>query len=202
MNTYEQPYWNKHQLVIGIDEAGRGPLAGPMVVAGVVLPIGYDHPMINDSKQLSEKKRDALYIEIMRDALEVIIVIVDEATIDRENIYQAAKQAMTNIAHCSMAVAVLTDAMPLTISKNSTSIIKGDTLSISIAAASIIAKVVRDTKMKHLDHVYPEYGFAKHKGYGTKLHLEAIHTHGITPIHRKSFAPISYHQESLFSYKG
>jgi ribonuclease HII len=202
MNTYELPFWNAGQLVCGIDEAGRGPLAGPMVVAGVVLPIGYSHSVINDSKQLSEKKRNLLFTEIMRDAVEVIIVIVDEATIDKQNIYQAAKSAMTKIAHCSVSHSILTDAMPVTCDKQVQSIIKGDTKSISIAAASIIAKVVRDTKMKHLDSIYPQYGFAKHKGYGTQVHLNAIAAYGITPIHRKSFAPVAFHQESLFSDKG
>ncbi|PKM87022.1 MAG: ribonuclease HII [Firmicutes bacterium HGW-Firmicutes-10] len=202
MNTYEQPFWDDNQLVIGIDEAGRGPLAGPLIVAGVVLPIGYHHALINDSKQLSEKKRKLLFHEIMSNACEVIIVIVDETTIDRENIYQATRQAMANIARCSIAQAVLTDAMPLTLDKSVTSIIKGDSKSISIAAASIIAKVIRDTKMKHLDKIYPEYGFAKHKGYGTKAHTDAIQRYGITPIHRKSFAPVSFYQESLFANKG
>lgn len=202
MNTFEMPYWNENQVVCGIDEAGRGPLAGPMVVAGVVFPVGYQHPLINDSKQLSEKKRKMLFCEIMRDAIEVIVVVVDEATIDQVNVYQGAKQAMTNIATCSIAHAILTDAMPLEVKKNVTSIIKGDTKSISIAAASIIAKVVRDTKMKHLDRLYPEYGFAKHKGYGTKVHLNAISIYGITPIHRKTFAPVAYHQPSLFTDKG
>jgi ribonuclease HII len=202
MNTFEMPFWNDNQVVCGIDEAGRGPLAGPMVVAGVVFPIGYQHPLINDSKQLSEKKRKLLFYEIMRDAIEVIVVVVDEATIDKVNIYQCAKLAMANIAQCSIAHAILTDAMPLEIKKNVTSIIKGDTKSISIAAASIIAKVVRDTKMQYLDKIYPEYGFAKHKGYGTKVHLDAISTYGITPIHRRTFAPVCYHQQSLFTDKG
>jgi ribonuclease HII len=202
MNTFENKFWNAEQLVVGIDEAGRGPLAGPLVVAGVVLPIGYSHPMINDSKQLSEKKRKELFTVIMKDACEVMIVIVDETTIDRENIYQATKQAMTIIAQRSIAQAVLSDAMPMSLNKNVVSIIKGDSKSISIAAASIIAKVIRDTKMKHLDKFYPEYGFAKHKGYGTKVHLDAIRTYGITPIHRKSFAPVAFVQESLFTDKG
>lgn len=202
MNTFELPFWQDQLLVCGIDEAGRGPLAGPLVVAGIVLPVGYVHPLINDSKQLSEKKRALLFKEIMRDALEILIVVVDEGTIDKENIYQATKKAMTRIAEHSMAGSVLTDAMPLDINKPVQSIIKGDCRSISIAAASIIAKVIRDTKMIHLDKVYPEYGFAKHKGYGTKAHIDAICTYGITPIHRKSFAPVAFHQESLFSDKG
>ena len=202
MNTFEMPFWNVGKVVCGIDEAGRGPLAGPMVVAGVVFPIGYQHPMINDSKQLSEKKRKLLFCEIMRDAIEVIVVVVDEATIDKDNIYQCAKQAMAKIATYSIASAVLTDAMPINVKKDVTSIIKGDTKSISIAAASIIAKVMRDTKMKHFDKMYPEYGFAKHKGYGTKAHLDAIGKYGITPIHRRSFAPVAYHQQSLFTDKG
>lgn len=202
MNTYEMPYWNDNKVVCGIDEAGRGPLAGPMVVAGVVFPVGYQHPLINDSKQLSEKKRKLLFCEIMRDAIEVIIVVVDEVTIEKVNIYQCAKLAMANIAMCSIANAILTDAMPLDVKKDVTSIIKGDTKSISIAAASIIAKVVRDTKMQHLDKMYPDYGFAKHKGYCTKVHLDAICTYGITPIHRRTFAPVAYHQQSLFTDKG
>ena len=202
MNTFEMPFWRDNKVVCGIDEAGRGPLAGPMVVAGVVFPIGYQHSLINDSKQLSEKKRNLLFCEIMRDAVEVIVVVVDEATIDKVNIYQCAKLAMANIAKCSIANAILTDAMPLEVKKDVTSIIKGDTKSISIAAASIIAKVIRDTKMKHLDKLYPEYGFAKHKGYGTKAHLDAISTYGITPIHRRTFAPVAYHQQSLFTDKG
>lgn len=202
MNTYEKPFWNDGRVVCGIDEAGRGPLAGPMVVVGVVLPMNYVHPKINDSKQLSESKRNALFTEIMRDAVEVIIVVVDEMTIDKVNIYQAAKQAMMKIAECSVADAILTDAMPIDVNKDTTSIIKGDSKSISIAAASIIAKVIRDTKMKHLDKIYPEYGFAKHKGYGTKVHMDAICAYGITPNHRRSFAPVAFHQESLFSDKG
>ena len=107
MNTFEKPFWNDGKKVCGIDEAGRGPLAGPMVVAGVVLPIGYVHPIINDSKQLSEKKRKLLFSQIMRDAIEVIIVVVDEAMIDKENIYQCAKLAMTKIAKSSIAAAIL-----------------------------------------------------------------------------------------------
>jgi len=187
MNTFELPFWQDNQLVCGIDEAGRGPLAGPMVVAGVVLPIGYSHSEINDSKQLSEKKRNSLFSLIMRDA---------------ENIYQAAKQAMTKIAVQSISNSILTDAMPIDCAKRVQSIIKGDSKSISIAAASIIAKVIRDTKMKHLDQLYPLYGFAKHKGYGTKEHIHAIAMYGILPIHRKSFAPVAFHQESLFSDEG
>lgn len=202
MNTFELPFWQDNQLVCGIDEAGRGPLAGPMVVAGVVLPIGYSHSEINDSKQLSEKKRNSLFSLIMRDALEVIIIFVDEKTIDRENVYQAAKQAMTKIAEQSISNSILTDAMPIECAKQVQSIIKGDSKSISIAAASIIAKVVRDTKMRHLDQQYPLYGFAKHKGYGTKEHIRAIAMYGILTIHRQSFAPITFHQQSLFSDKG
>lgn len=202
MNTFEMPYWSDRQTVLGIDEAGRGPLAGPMVVAGVVLPIGYDHALINDSKKLSDKKRRQLYLEIMRDALEVNIIIVSETMIDRMNVYQAAKMAMTSIAMRSSAFAVLTDAMPLSITKTSESLIKGDSKSISIAAASIVAKVIRDTMMIHLDRLYPDYGFARHKGYGTEAHLEAIAKYGITPSHRKSFAPVAFHQETLFADKG
>lgn len=202
MNTYETPFWSKHQSVIGIDEAGRGPLAGPMVVAGVVFVPGYQHPLIYDSKKLSEKKRRDLFDVILHDAVEIIIMIVDEATIDQLNIYQAAKKAMADIARVSMADAVLTDAMPIDSEKPVVSIIKGDRLSISIAAASIIAKVVRDNKMMHLDKQYPQFGFAKHKGYPTAAHLEAIAAFGITDCHRKSYGPVMFHQQSLFSDKG
>lgn len=202
MNTFEMPFWSKQQSVIGIDEAGRGPLAGPMVVAGVVFEANYQHSLINDSKKLSEKKRRELFDVIMKDALEIIIMVVDEVTIDQLNIYQAAKKAMTDIARISVADAVLTDAMPLEIDKPVISIIKGDQRSISIAAASIIAKVVRDNKMIHLDKQYPQFGFARHKGYPTAAHLEAIATFGITACHRRSYGPVMFHQQSLFSDKG
>ena len=196
-NEYEHQYWQQEKLVLGIDEAGRGPLAGPLVVAGVVFPIGYENKDIYDSKALSEKKREALFEVIQEDALSFTISIVQEKEIDRLNIYRADQEAMKEIALKMMADIVLTDAMPIEIEKPVFSLIKGDQKSISIAAGSILAKVTRDRLMKEYDKLYPEYGFAKNKGYGTKQHMEAIQTYGITPIHRRSFAPVAFHQETL-----
>ncbi len=177
-------------MLVGIDEAGRGPLAGPLVVAGVVFPIGYESGEINDSKQLSEKKREALYEVIIRDALFYQIEIVEPEEIDRLNILEADRQAMMRIANNAPCNIVITDAVDLYIDKDVTSIIKGDTKSCSIAAGSILAKVTRDRIMYEYDKQYPEYGFAKHKGYPTKQHLEALDKYGVLPIHRKSYRPV------------
>lgn len=195
---YELEVWQQDELVVGIDEAGRGPLAGPVVVCGVILPKHYSHPVIFDSKKLSIKKRNACFQDILNDAIWIGIEIVDEQTIDQFNIYRATQMAMERLAERCQVKHVLTDAMPL-ISRglSVTSLIKGDQLSISIAAASIVAKVLRDAKMTALDKVYPAYGFAKHKGYGTKEHMLAIEQHGPLPIHRKSFEPI----RSLCAFK-
>lgn len=189
-NEYENRAWAKGLTVVGIDEAGRGPLAGPLVVAGVVFPVGYDSGEINDSKQLTEKKREELYDIIIRDALFYQIEIVEPEEIDRINILEADRQAMSRIALAAPTDIVLTDAVDLYIDKDITSLIKGDTLSCSIAAGSILAKVTRDRIMVEYDKQYPEYGFAKHKGYGTKRHMEALRKYGATPIHRKSFRPV------------
>ena len=189
-NEYENKAWAKGLTVVGIDEAGRGPLAGPLVVAGVVFPVGYDSGEINDSKQLTEKKREELYGIIIRDALFYQIEIVEPEEIDRINILEADRQAMGRIALAAPTDIVLTDAVDLYIDKDLTSLIKGDTLSCSIAAGSILAKVTRDRIMVEYDKQYPEYGFAKHKGYGTKRHMEALRKYGATPIHRKSFRPV------------
>ena len=189
-NEYEKQAWEKGLTVVGIDEAGRGPLAGPLVVAGVVFPVGYDSGEINDSKQLSEKKREQLYDIIIRDALFYQIEIVEPEEIDRINILEADRQAMTRIALAAPTDIVLTDAVDLYIDKSVTSLIKGDTLSCSIAAGSILAKVTRDRLMYEYDKLYPEYGFAKHKGYGTKAHMEALRKYGACPIHRRSFRPV------------
>ncbi|MBR0474665.1 MAG: ribonuclease HII [Erysipelotrichaceae bacterium] len=198
-NTYENEAWMNNRLLVGIDEAGRGPLAGPMVVAGVVFPIGYDSGEINDSKQLTEKKREALYDIIIKDALFYDIVIVEPEEIDRLNILEADRKAMSEIALKAPVDLVLTDAMDLYIDKNVVSLIKGDTISCSIAAASILAKVTRDRIMYEYDKIYPQYGFAKHKGYGTKAHLQALEEFGVTPIHRKSYRPVcEAMQEKLF----
>ena len=190
-NDYEHQYWPLEQLVVGIDEAGRGPLAGPLTVAGVIFPIGYENPDIYDSKALSEKKREELFQTIQEDALWFEIIQVEPEEIDKHNIYRADQIAMEQIAKDSMAPVVLTDAMPLLIDdKKIIPLIKGDQKSISIAAASILAKVTRDHTMLAYDKEYPEYGFAKHKGYPTKQHREALHTYGVTKIHRKSFGPV------------
>lgn len=191
IHALERRNWDMLCSVAGIDEAGRGPLAGPCVVACVVLPIGYKHKTINDSKQLSQKKREMCYTDIINDAISISIIAVSETTIDKDNIYQATKNAMILLAKNAPANLILTDAMPFTLeNKEVVDLIKGDTLSISIAAASIIAKVTRDRLMVGYDLFYPEYGFAQHKGYPTSAHIEAIRTHGILPIHRMSYAPI------------
>ena len=187
-NDYEHAYWPEGKLVLGMDEAGRGPLAGPLTVAGVIFPAGYENPDIYDSKAVSEKKRERLYDMIMEDALWFEIREVSEEDIDRYNIYRADQMAMDAMARESGAEVILTDAMPLEIEgKTVISLVKGDQKSISIAAASILAKVTRDTYMKEMDALYPQYGFAGHKGYGTRAHCQAILDYGPSPIHRRSF---------------
>jgi ribonuclease HII len=197
-NQYEHEYWAMNQYVVGIDEAGRGPLAGPLSVAGVVFPIGYENPDIYDSKALTEKKREALFETIKEDALWFEIVEVPVEDIDRYNILEADRNAMNEIAVNAPSDIVLSDAMKMPIDKKVIDLIKGDQKSISIAAASILAKVTRDRIMKEYDVLYPQYGFAKNKGYGTKQHMMAIDEFGITPIHRRSFGPVRVKQQSLF----
>lgn len=190
-NEYEHEYWGQNKTIIGIDEAGRGPLAGPLVVAGVVFEQGYDNPSIYDSKGLSEKKRSVLFKTIIQEAKVFKIEIVSPKQIDEENIYRATQNAMDRIARALEAEVVLTDAMPLPMQEKPViAIIKGDQKSVSIAAASILAKVVRDHMMFGFDHLHPEYGFKKHKGYPTKQHLEALENHGVLAIHRRSYEPV------------
>lgn len=190
-NQYENLYWDKNQYVIGIDEAGRGPLAGPVVVAGVIFPIGYDSKDIYDSKKLSLKKREELYKVILEDALYYNIQIVDEKDVDKYNIYQATKMANERIVLDSKCQVVLTDAMKLQLENYTVySIIKGDQKSCSIAAGSILAKVTRDHIMDEYDAIYPQYGFKQHKGYPTKAHLQALQQFGPCPIHRFSYGPV------------
>jgi ribonuclease HII len=189
-NEYEQQAWSEGATLVGIDEAGRGPLAGPLAVAGVVFPIGYDSGEINDSKQLTAKKREELYDVIIRDALFYQIELVSPEDIDRLNILEADRQAMSRIALAAPCELVLTDAVALRIDKKVIPIIKGDTLSCSIAAGSILAKVTRDRIMLEYDKQYPQYGFAKNKGYPTRDHLEALRKYGATPIHRRSYGPV------------
>ena len=180
-------------LVAGVDEVGRGPLVGPVVTAAVILPKGYYNEYIKDSKKLSEKKRCELFDIIMRDAISVSIGIKDNKIIDKENIYQATKLAMYDAIN-NLKVKpeyILIDAMKLEdLSIPSKSIIKGDTKSESIAAASIIAKVTRDNMMYELDKKFPEYGFKNHKGYPTKKLLEAISKYGIIDGYRLTYGPV------------
>lgn len=191
MFEYENIYYNKGiSLIAGIDEVGRGPLAGPVVCAAVILPKGMIINGVNDSKKLSEKKRNELFKEINEKAVAVSIGIESNNTIDEINILQATIKAMEK-AVLNLSVEpehLLIDAVKLNnIKINQDSIIKGDEKSISIAAASIIAKVTRDKMMEEMHEVYPEYGFKDNKGYGSNAHIEAIKKFGLCPIHRKSF---------------
>ncbi len=192
-NEFEKKIWGKDELMMGIDEAGRGPIAGPLVVAGVVFDKGYDHDEIYDSKKLSEKKREQLYDEIIRDAKYYKILIISPEEVDRLNIYRATQTAMNEIAESHDCFShVVTDAMPLPqCSKEVEAVIKGDQKSVSVAAASILAKVTRDRIMLEYDRQYPEYGFAKHKGYPTKAHLEALEKYGVLPFYRKTYGPVA-----------
>lgn len=190
MNEYEQVYWKQNQLVCGIDEVGRGCIAGPLVICGVILPINYTNDLINDSKTLSEKKRNLIFERILADALKVELLVVNEVTVDEENIYQATKNAMEQMLDIIDAKHYLLDAMKIDSVKSHDSIIKGDAKSISIAAASIVAKVVRDQIMHNLDEIYPEYGFKNHKGYPTKMHKEKLKEFGVLNFYRKSYKPV------------
>lgn len=187
-----EAYSHGKKIIIGLDEAGRGPMAGPLVVGAVIFPKGYYNENINDSKKLTEKKREALYDLIIENALAYQIEVIDVDEVDQFNVYQASKIGMLRaIEHISITPDyALTDAMPLGSAIEHQAIIKGDALSMSIGAASILAKVTRDRIMKEYDCLYPEYGFAKHKGYPTKQHKEALKAYGITPIHRKTFQPV------------
>lgn len=194
LNFEDQFYDEKCQNIAGCDEAGRGPLLGPVVAAAVILPKDFNHPLINDSKQLSEKKRNEAYKIIMEHALSVGVGIIDADEIDKINIYEASRKAM-KLALNKLDVhfdLVLTDAMPLPYEEYQyIDIIKGDAKARCIAASSIVAKVLRDKMMDELDEKYPMYNIKKHKGYGTKLHMEALEKYGpIEGVHRKSFKPI------------
>ena len=180
------------KLIGGIDEVGRGPLVGPVVAACVILPLNYQLEGLTDSKKLTEKKREKFFDILSRDAISIGIGIIDEKKIDEVNIYEATKLAMTE-AFNKMEVKpehVLIDAMPLELSVPTTSIIKGDAKSLSIAAASVIAKVTRDHMMDELHEKYPYYNFKKNKGYPTKEHVEAINKYGIIDEHRKTYGPV------------
>lgn len=191
INTFEnEGYANGYTYIGGIDEAGRGPLAGPVVAAVVVFKPGTKIEGINDSKKLSEAKRDELFNIIKEEALDYGIGIVNNEEIDEYNILNATYMAMKKALNCLKNTPdyLLIDAATIPgIDIAQKPIVKGDSKSISIAAASILAKVTRDNLMYQYDDIYPEYGFKGHKGYGTKEHYEAIEGNGITPIHRKSF---------------
>ena len=179
-------------LIAGVDEVGRGPLVGPVVTAAVILPVNYKLEGLTDSKKLTPKKRDKFYDIIMHDALAVSIGMMDAKVIDEINIYEATKLAMMDsINNLNIKPEhVLIDAMPLDISIPHTSIIKGDAKSLSIAAASVIAKVTRDRMMDELDNKYPMYNYKKNKGYPTKEHIEAINKYGIIDGYRKTYGPV------------
>lgn len=190
MHRYEEKYYPVTSLIGGIDEAGRGPLCGPVVAACVILPKDAELLYLNDSKKLSEKRRELLFPEIKEKAVSFGVGIVENDVIDEINILNATKLAMKK-AIDSMSVRpeqLLIDAVHLDdIDIPQVAIIKGDAASVSIAAASVIAKVTRDHIMLEYDKKYPEYGFAHHKGYRTKAHYEALKKFGLTPIHRKTF---------------
>lgn len=179
------------ETICGIDEAGRGPLAGPVVVAAVIMPKDSMIEGVNDSKKVSEKKRETLYEQIINEAIAYGVGIIDQKEIDEINILNATKKGLTT-AIKELKVKpqrILVDALTGidTLGIPYTSIIKGDAKAYSIAAASIIAKVTRDRIMRQWDEIYPEYGFEKHKGYGTKMHIDAIKEYGLCPLHRLSF---------------
>jgi ribonuclease HII len=192
---YEIELYNQGiKYIGGVDEVGRGPLIGPVVAACVVLPENFILDGLNDSKKLSEKKRDLFYEYIINNCVAYGIGVVSEKEIDAINIYEASKKAMMiaikEVQSKSKLEHVLIDAMPLVLDIRSTSIIKGDAKSISIAAASVVAKVTRDRMMYEINKKYPMYGFDKHKGYPTKKHIEAIKKYGLIDGYRLSYKPI------------
>ena len=195
LDYQDQFYPKKVKLIVGVDEAGRGPLAGPVVAAACIFSRAYKNKEINDSKQLSEKKREELFEIIKKDAIAYGIGIVSAEEIDKLNIYEATKKAMREaIANLKQEFdLILTDAMPLKgYDVEVIPIIKGDAKALPIAAASIIAKVTRDHMMEELGKQYPEYGFEVHKGYGTKKHMDALKKYGpIKGVHRYSYKPVA-----------
>ena len=190
---YEEKLWRQGcRYVAGMDEVGRGPLAGPVVTCAVILRPDFDLVGVTDSKQLTRHEREQLYLQIVNEAVEVSIAVNDREAIDRLNIYAATQDAMiravNNLHHRPDHLIV--DAVPLKIAIPQTTLIKGDQKSISVAAASIVAKEYRDHLMRDYDRVYPGYGLAENMGYGTKEHLAGLAAHGETPIHRRSFRPV------------
>ncbi|NNE90823.1 MAG: ribonuclease HII [Verrucomicrobiales bacterium] len=204
--SHENQFRNEegYAVIAGIDEAGRGPLAGPVVAGAVVLPDGFEHPVLNDSKQLSGKKREEIFQELTAKSSGVFWAagIIDAPEIDRINILRATWKAMRvafeSLPRKAKPEAALIDGKPIRdFPKTHRAIVKGDSKSLSIAAASIIAKVTRDRLMIDYAEKYPIYGFERHKGYGTAAHLEALAEHGPCRIHRFSFAPVAQLQLKL-----
>ena len=193
MLAYEKEcYARGIELIAGVDEVGRGPLAGPVVAAAVILPKGSKIPGLNDSKKIPKSKHKGIYEAVLQEAIAIGIGIKDNHVIDQVNIYEATKLAMMEaIGQLDpQPQHLLIDAMKLDLSIPQTSIIKGDANSLSIAAASIVAKVTRDQMMEDLDQLYPGYDFAQNAGYGTANHLAGLHKLGVTAIHRRSFEPV------------
>lgn len=189
-NKYEKKAWKKNKLVMGIDEAGRGPLCGPVVIGACVFPVNYKNPYINDSKKLSIKDRELLFKVIEEDALWYSVKVVSPKIIDELNILEATRSGMKELSFEYDCDYVLTDAVEIDNDKN-IPIIKGDAKSISIAAASILAKVTRDKIMDEYHLLYPEYELNKHKGYPTKRHIELINKYGvIKDLYRFSYKPV------------
>ena len=193
LRSFEKRLWKEgFQYIVGTDEAGRGPLVGPVVAGAVILPINYNLKGLTDSKKLSEKKREEYFQIIQKDALSIGIGIVEAKEIDEINIYEASRKAMQE-AILNLKIKpeyILSDAMPLNLDMPCEPIIHGDALSISIAAASVIAKVTRDKIMYELDEKYPEYEFKNHKGYPTKKHLELLQKYGPLDNYRFTYKPV------------
>lgn len=191
LENEKELYKEGYKLIAGTDEVGRGPLVGPVVAAAVILPVNYKLEGLTDSKKLSEKKRNLFYKIIIKDAISYGIGVVDAKTIDEINIYEASRKAMIEAINKLNPKPdfILSDAMPLPY-KNSKAIIHGDALSLTIAAASVLAKVTRDEMMYELDKKHPEYGFKDHKGYPTKKHLENIQKYGILDNYRLTYKPV------------
>ncbi len=197
MTEYEKAYWEKGLLVAGVDEAGRGPLAGPLVACAVILP-PFTEPFIDkDSKAMSAKEREETYEVIRAKALAIGTAVVDSAVIDRIGIIKANllafKRALEDLKHKFHVV--ISDYLPVE-GYECIPLVKGDEKSLSCACASVVAKVLRDRIMEHYHKLYPQYNFSKHKGYATREHIKAIRLYKESPIHRKSFSPIR--QFSLF----
>ena len=193
MLAYEKELYTQGiQLIAGVDEVGRGPLAGPVVAAAVILPKGCKIPGLNDSKKIPKSKHKEIYEAVLQNAIAIGIGVKDNQVIDQVNIYEATKLAMMEaIGQLDpQPQHLLIDAMKLDLPIPQTSIIKGDANSLSIAAASIVAKVTRDQMMEDFDREYPGYDFAQNAGYGTASHLAGLDQLGVTPIHRRSFEPV------------